>query len=139
MPRLVTLRSAVALSAILATLTLPLAAARRATPAHATPTRAGTTAPPAVRPADGTQRALLDKYCVGCHNQRTRQAGLLLDQADVAHLDADAELWEKVARKLRARAMPPQGLPRPDESTMSAFVSWLEDSLDAHAAAAPNP
>ena len=84
-------------------------------------------------------RALVDKYCVTCHNKRTRQAGLELDSADVDHISKTPEIWEKVVRKLRNGAMPPVGLPKPDDQTMNGFVTWLEESLDKEAAASPNP
>ena len=58
-------------------------------------------------------RAVLDQYCVTCHNQRLKTAGLMLDQMDPAHVGGDTEAWEKVVRKLRAGMMPPQGMPRP--------------------------
>lgn len=86
-----------------------------------------------------SQRGLVDKYCVTCHNKRTRQAGLELDAADVDHPSRDAELWEKVVRKLRTGAMPPVGLPRPDDSTLDGFVTGLEESLDRAATESPNP
>src|SRR5712691_11505460 len=54
-------------------------------------------------------RALLNKYCVTCHNQRTKTAGLMLDTLDVERVSPDAEIWEKVVRKLRSGAMPPAG------------------------------
>jgi mono/diheme cytochrome c family protein len=85
------------------------------------------------------QRALLDKYCVTCHNERRQTAGLMLDKMDVEHLSAGAETWEKVVHKLRSGAMPPAGAPRPDKATGEAFVSWLETTLDRAAAEAPNP
>src|SRR6266446_4118046 len=62
-------------------------------------------------------RAVVDRYCVGCHNERTRTAGLMLDTADLTKVAEGAEVWEKVVRKLRAGTMPPQGAPRPDEAT----------------------
>ena len=37
------------------------------------------------------ERALLDRYCVGCHNQRTKTAGLTLDAMDVADVAEHAE------------------------------------------------
>jgi hypothetical protein len=83
---------------------------------------------------DPTPRALLDQYCVTCHNQKLKTAGLMLDKADPA-----AETWEKVVRKLRAGAMPPAGMPRPDQATMERFVETLETSLDRSAAEKPNP
>ena len=53
-------------------------------------------------PAASAERALLDRYCVACHNTRLQTAGLALDAADVDHVAADPALWEKVVRKLRA-------------------------------------
>jgi hypothetical protein len=86
-----------------------------------------------------SQRALLDQYCVGCHNQRLKTADLMLDKADPAHPTSDPELWEKVIRKLRAGAMPPNGIPRPPAAAVDTFVNYLETSLDQAAAAKPNP
>ena len=84
-------------------------------------------------------RAVLDRYCAACHNDRLRTAGLTLESLDLAHVGAGAEVWEKVVRKLRAREMPPPRRPRPDEATYAAFVDWLETGLDRAAAADPNP
>jgi len=90
-------------------------------------------------PADsGPARAVLDRYCVTCHNQRTRTAGLTLDRLDLTHVDAQPSIWEAVVRKERTRAMPPQGMPRPDDATVASLTSWLTAELD-RAAAAPNP
>src|SRR5947207_1411755 len=79
-------------------------------------------------------RALIDQYCVSCHNERTKTAGLMLDKMDPAHVAQDAEVWEKVVRKLRAGMMPPQGMPRPTAATYEALTVALENELD-HAAA----
>jgi cytochrome c551/c552 len=84
-------------------------------------------------------RAMLDKYCVTCHNQRLKTAGLMLDKVDVEHAGADAQTWEKVLRKLRAREMPPPGSPHPDDATYTAVSDQLEKMLDMAAAANPNP
>src|SRR5579872_6293121 len=84
---------------------------------------------------DSPQRALLNKYCVTCHNERLKTAGLMLDRANVDDVTADAQIWEKVVRKVRSGAMPPAGLPRPDTGP---FVSYLETSLDKAATAKPN-
>jgi mono/diheme cytochrome c family protein len=91
-------------------------------------------APPASQP-----RALLDRYCVGCHNQRLQTAGLALDTVDVGNVGAAAPVWEKVVQKLRSGAMPPPGRPRPDTSSHNALASFLETELDRTAAARPNP
>jgi len=99
-------------------------------------------------------RALLDEYCVTCHNQRVvdgqnerptaltsqlRAVGLALDALDLSAVAADAPHWEPVVRKLRAGLMPPAGLPRPDEARLDQFRAWLETELDGAAAARPDP
>ena len=93
----------------------------------------------AVSAASPDPRALLDQYCVTCHNERLQTAGLLLNKSDVGHIGAGAATWEKVVRKLRSGAMPPPGRPRPEKPTLEAFMTWLETELDREAAAHPNP
>ena len=94
---------------------------------------------PAAVPASPTtnHRALVDKYCVTCHNQRTRTAGLILDTADLNNIPAGAEVWEKVIRKVRGGMMPPVGMPRPDAVALDAFVTHLETTIDRATLAAP--
>jgi len=85
------------------------------------------------------QRAMLDKYCVTCHNQRLKTGGLTLDTLNLDRVSDNAETWEKVLRKLHGGMMPPQGMPRPDEATVDKFTGWLETSLDRAAATHPEP
>lgn len=82
------------------------------------------------------QPSVINQYCVGCHNQSAKTAGLALDTISTESVNQHPEAWEKVVRKLRARYMPPAGLPRPDERTYDALVASLETSLDS---AKPNP
>src|SRR5881397_81362 len=84
-----------------------------------------------------THRALIDKYCVTCHNQRTKTAGLTLDTADLANIPSQSGIWEKVIRKLRAEMMPPVGAPHPDKAQLDRLATFLETSLDKWAAAEP--
>ena len=83
--------------------------------------------------------AVLDEYCVTCHNERRRVADLALDTVDPSDVMADAKTWETVIRKLRVGAMPPMGRPRPDEATIDAVATWLETTIDRAAVAAPDP
>ena len=76
------------------------------------------------------QRALLDRYCVGCHNERMLTGGLALDVTDVTDVTQAPEVWEKVVFKLRGGMMPPVGRPRPDRQVYDDFTSWLETELD---------
>src|SRR5437016_10494244 len=86
-----------------------------------------------------SQRAVLDQYCVTCHNERLKTAGLMLDKLDLAHAGENPEAWEKVVRKVRAGMMPPSGAPRPDRATLDALVAIAESVLDRAAAQLPNP
>jgi hypothetical protein len=91
---------------------------------------------PSTLPSD---RAVINRYCVSCHSSAMKAGGLVLDTISAEDASQHTEVWEKVARKLRARYMPPPGLPRPDEHTYDAVVSSLEARLDSAAAAKPNP
>ena len=95
--------------------------------------------PSAAAPAPSSARALLDEYCVRCHNERLQTAGLDLDAADTDRIGPAADVWERAVRKLRARAMPPAGSPRPDEAAYGDLVAYLEAELDRHALENPDP
>jgi hypothetical protein len=103
----------------------------RAAGPQSAPSRAPATASP--------QRALLNRYCVTCHNQRLRTADLTLDAVDVDNVAESAHVWEKAVRKLRAGLMPPAGSPRPDKAAYAGLINHLETELDRAAAAKPNP
>ena len=88
------------------------------------------------------QRALLNQYCIACHNDQLPTAGLTLQTVALDRVGQHPDevgVWEKVVTKLRAREMPPVGMPRPDTLDYDRLASWLETSLDAAAATAPNP
>jgi mono/diheme cytochrome c family protein len=89
--------------------------------------------------APAPHRALIDRYCVTCHSDRVKTAGLTLETRDLSRVPEDAEVWEKALRKLRGGMMPPQGMPRPEQSNIDALVSFLETSIDSAALAKPNP
>jgi Protein of unknown function (DUF1592)/Protein of unknown function (DUF1588)/Protein of unknown function (DUF1587)/Protein of unknown function (DUF1585)/Protein of unknown function (DUF1595)/Planctomycete cytochrome C len=88
--------------------------------------------PPAPRP-------LLDQYCVTCHNDKLKTAGLSLESLSLDNVHADAETWEKVVRKVRAGMMPPAGAKRPDRPALDAFAGSIETAIDRAAALNPNP
>ena len=77
--------------------------------------------------------AMLNTYCVGCHNARLKTGGVMFDTLDIKHPAADAEIWEKALRKLRGRLMPPPGSPQPPQADIDAFTTWMEGTLDANA------
>ena len=83
--------------------------------------------------------ALVDRYCVACHNDVDLAGDVAFDRLRRDDLGADAAVWEAAIKKLRGHLMPPPDEPRPAEAALSAFVGWLERTLDEAARAAPNP
>src|SRR5262249_27764705 len=90
-------------------------------------------------PSADAHRSTVDKYCIGWHTGSTPRAGLHLDTLDVANLETNGATWEKLARKLRNREMPPAGVPRPDAATYDALVTYIETGRDRLAEIKPNP
>ena len=85
-----------------------------------------------------SERAILNQYCVVCHNQKLKTAGLTLDKLELLPIGEHAEQWEKVVRKLRAGMMPPSGMPRPNSATYEALTAAIENELDRAAVAHPH-
>jgi mono/diheme cytochrome c family protein len=103
---------------------------------------------PGISPAQGSapasgapaeHQAVVDKYCVSCHNARLKTGGLELDGIDFNKPADHKDALERAIRKLKTGAMPPQGMPRPDRGAQDALVAWMSTELDRAAAAAPNP
>jgi hypothetical protein len=88
---------------------------------------------------DSPARELVNKYCVSCHNDKLKTAGLSLDRVDAEHPSNSQEIWENVIAKLRSRAMPPTKLPRPDNATYDKVAAWLESEIDRMTASHGNP
>ena len=82
---------------------------------------------------------VVDRYCLGCHNETDVAGGLALDAVDRADVARDAAVWEAVVRKLRTGLMPPKGEPRPERGVLDGVAARLENDLDAAAARAPHP
>jgi hypothetical protein len=78
-------------------------------------------------------QAMLNGYCIGCHNSRAKVGGLALDGLDLQSAADNAEIWEKALRKLRGHLMPPPGSPQPAQKDVDSFVGWMENTLDARA------
>ncbi len=90
-------------------------------------------------PPSSARNALTNKYCLACHNDKSKTAGVSLQGLDAANVGDNAAVWEKVLRKISAKQMPPAGLPHPDDATAKAFTASLETELDHFAALHPNP
>ena len=114
---------------VVASVTTARVSARQTQPASSFPAAPGAPA----------TRAVLDQYCITCHNERLRTAGLALDLVDATRPEADPELWERVIAKLRAGSMPPPSRPRPDAAIYDVVAGRLEAALDRAWAADPDP
>jgi hypothetical protein len=97
-------------------------------------TAAGRTATP-----PPSHQTVITEYCVTCHNERLKTAGLALDRMNVDKVSEAPDVWEQVVRKLRGGLMPPAGARRPDAPTRDALVMWLETQLDRGWATRPHP
>ncbi|HSC14037.1 MAG TPA: DUF1587 domain-containing protein, partial [Gammaproteobacteria bacterium] len=89
--------------------------------------------------AAGAKNEILDRYCVGCHNDAELAGGVSFESVGTERLPGDTDVWEAVVRKLRTGLMPPLGEPRPERAALDAFAASLESELDAAWALAPNP
>lgn len=89
--------------------------------------------------AAAPDRAMLDRYCIGCHSERLKTGNLVLEKLDPASPGGQVDVWERVVRKVRTGMMPPAGSPRPERAVLDAFASRLEGALDREASAHPNP
>jgi hypothetical protein len=107
------------------------------TPAHAI--NGQQSQPASIASPDPSPRGLLNRYCVTCHSDALKTGGLTLATVDIDHAGVDAEVWERVFRKLRAGLMPPSGAPRPDRAAIETFRRTIEASVDRAALEKPDP
>ena len=99
-------------------------------------------APPtqrSIEPGSSTHAAVVGKYCVTCHNDKSRTGGLSLEHAGLTDIPRGAETWEKVIRKVRVGMMPPPGMPRPARAQLDNLAGYLETALDRAATETPRP
>jgi len=86
-----------------------------------------------------TPRTIVDSYCITCHSQKARTAGLDLQTMDLTTVGSNGEAFEKIILKLRAGSMPPPGSPRPDAAMYRAVATLMERTADREWTANPNP
>src|ERR1700720_3922425 len=90
-------------------------------------------------PSADSQRALVDRYCMGCHNATAKTGGVSLQDVNFANVGEHAAILERVLHKVRSGEMQPSGRPGPDAASATAFTASLEHALDDASAAHPNP
>jgi len=96
-------------------------------------------APSAPRVVDVDPNSVVQGTCTRCHSDRRMTGNLSLETFDIDALEANAEVAERMVRKLRAGMMPPPGARTPSPDTMLALVEALEGALDDRAAQNPDP
>ena len=85
------------------------------------------------------QNELIGRYCFRCHNDQLVTGGLTLESFDAAQAYEQAEIAEKVIRKLQAGMMPPITAQRPDADTYAILIASLTETIDTASIADPNP
>jgi hypothetical protein len=78
------------------------------------------------------QRALLDKYCITCHNYTDYAGGLEFELFDPEKPQEDAAVTEKMLKKLRVGMMPPADKPHPGQADVQLLIDSLEKTIDAN-------
>jgi mono/diheme cytochrome c family protein len=102
----------------------------------ATPVARPVSAPAAASIPPDAQRVFLNQYCMACHSEKMKAAGLdsarrlTMDGLDPANVEKDREKWELVVRKVRAGQMPPLGMKRPEPVEFDAIITSFETELD---------
>src|SRR5579871_1648575 len=97
-------------------------------------------AEPATPSANGFQvKPFVQKYCVGCHNDKKDSGGLNLAHADSQAIAADRETWDTVRRRVSMKEMPPKNKLKPEDGERAEFVAWLDAQLKNAKAAPPTP
>ena len=107
--------------------------------AHPSLEAANADTPPASVASEHEQ--LLETYCSRCHNDERLAGNWSLSAVHISDLSTGANLaqWEKILRMMSRGEMPPPSRPQPSLEARTSFGHWLESSLDAYAAAHPNP
>jgi hypothetical protein len=72
-------------------------------------------------------RPLLAKYCNHCHGGTEKVGGLAFDRfTSVSTVLEKRSLWQKMARNLNARIMPPEGEKLPTSEEVEFLIGWIE-------------
>lgn len=97
------------------------------------------------QPTDGSTAynpdEFLENYCYKCHNDLRMSGNWSLDDIHYSDIQSGHSLgeWEAILRTTARKEMPPANRPQPSIEEFNAFVSWLQQSLDGHAQANPDP
>ena len=83
---------------------------------------AGTTQKTSVAADAASKQALVDQYCVMCHSESLKTAGVVLEGLRLDHVGDNTSTWERVLRKVGSGQMPPEGLPRPETANQATAV-----------------
>jgi hypothetical protein len=80
---------------------------------------------------NGAVLAVVQKYCLACHNATVTSGDLNLEALSTANtaantFDQNRDIWERIAAKLKTGQMPPAGVPRPPEPDLLAVTRWLD-------------
>ena len=78
-------------------------------------------------------------YCDSCHTGPKARAGVNTEALDLANLDKNGAVWEKILTKLRNHTMPPPGSPMPDEATFQTLIKSITGERDRVADVKPTP
>jgi uncharacterized protein DUF1592/uncharacterized protein DUF1588/uncharacterized protein DUF1587/uncharacterized protein DUF1585/uncharacterized protein DUF1595 len=131
------MRSLVCLMAVCAC--VPVAAGFRPSNSSEFITTPADPAPPVVDVFASQVKPFIQKFCVGCHNDKKDSGGLNIAHADSQAVLADRETWETVRRRVLTKEMPPKNKPKPEDAERAEFVAWIDAQLKNAKATPPTP
>ncbi len=131
------LLAAASLVALTAATGVGLLGQATADPVSATPAVHTTATLSSATPDD--RKRMLTQFCGGCHNDKSKTAGMSVMPLKADNIEAHTATWEKILRRVSLGEMPPRGMKRPSKEEIADFTNWLEGSLDKMGAANPDP
>jgi hypothetical protein len=90
---------------------------------------------------DSKIKPILQSTCSNCHNSSLASGDLNLQPyLSPASIFEDRATWEKIAHKIEAGEMPPDGVERPPQAQLNAFVEFVRGQFEkADSLVKPDP
>ena len=84
-------------------------------------------------PIPQTEFALLESYCLDCHDDIERRGELSLEELAIDWQQKERlDIWERALRMLKSGEMPPKKKRQPSTKERARLISWLDASLSKH-------
>ena len=84
-------------------------------------------------PIPKTEYALLESYCLDCHDDIERKGEVSLEELVIDWQQKERlDIWERALRMLKSGEMPPKKKRQPSTEERARLIGWLDASLSKH-------